>query len=504
MIDNLIILGCIGCFGYYLYYQFISRRRGYPNGPIPLPVIGNLHQIDFDAPHVTMANWKKIYGPVFTVWLPKANVVIADYSTLKEALIKQGDTFAGRYIGFVYGIFTRHVIDGTGIILSQKAGWQAQRRFSLHVFRNFGMGSNLMERKVMHQTWILIDHIKHEMNNNKSQVMNLELAISLCVGNIIHDLIMGRGFEYGDPKFTHFKHLIDSTLKQVASPQLLFIDTYPWLRFIIPGALGLTQYSKNGFAIQDFFLNEIEDHKKVLKLDSAPEDYIDCYLLEMERRRKAGEDMKHYDERTLAINVGDLWTGGMETTLTTLRWGILYLIRYPEVQAKVYREIRSELGTTPVCMADKARMPYMSATLNEIQRIINILPWNIQHSTLNDTVLSGHKIRQGTTIMAQIAAVHVDPDVFPEPFEFRPQRFLDKSGQLIKIEEFNPFGLGKRSCLGESLARMELFLIFTTLMQHFRFACVPGQVPTLKPIVGMTTVPRPYDCVVSLRNDNGH
>lgn len=89
-IEIVVLTTALACITYYLYYQFVARRRDYPNGPIPLPIIGNLHQIDFNAPHVTMAKWKNIYGPVFTVWLPKPNVVIADYNSLKEALIKQG------------------------------------------------------------------------------------------------------------------------------------------------------------------------------------------------------------------------------------------------------------------------------------------------------------------------------------------------------------------------------------------------------------------------------
>lgn len=101
--------------------------------------------------------------------------------------------------------------------------------------------------------------------------------------------------------------------------------------------------------------------------------------------------------------------------------------------------------------------------------------------------------------MPQFGVVHFDSHIFSDPHEFRPERFLDANGEVRRIDEFNPFGIGKRACLGENLARMELFLIFTTMMQHFRFdACDRSSPPSLTPIVGMTSVPKPYRCLVSL------
>ncbi len=77
--------------------------------------------------------------------------------------------------------------------------------------------------------------------------------------------------------------------------------------------------------------------------------------------------------------------------------------------------------------------------------------------------------------MPQIGAVHFDETIFPEPDQFKPERFFDPvSLELKRIDEFNPFGLGKRACLGESLARQELFLILTALLQHFTFSPIPG------------------------------
>ncbi|VDK20638.1 unnamed protein product, partial [Anisakis simplex] len=145
---------------YYIIQQMFLRRRNYPPGPRPLPLIGNFHQIDLAYPHRTMMKWKQQYGNIFTVWLPKPIIVLADFSVFKEALINQGDTFAGRPMTYLYGIFTHHCKDGDGITLSQNEKWLNQRRFALRVFRDFGMGKKAMETKIDHHTDQLIDHIR--------------------------------------------------------------------------------------------------------------------------------------------------------------------------------------------------------------------------------------------------------------------------------------------------------------------------------------------------------
>lgn len=77
---------------------------------------------------------------------------------------------------------------------------------------------------------------------------------------------------------------------------------------------------------------------------------------------------------------GDLWTGGLETVVTTLTWAILYLIHYPTVQKNLHLEIDQVLNDQPFTMSDRNRLPYLRATIDELQRIVNVLPWHIPHA----------------------------------------------------------------------------------------------------------------------------
>uniref|UniRef100_A0A8R1XRW5 Cytochrome P450 n=1 Tax=Onchocerca volvulus TaxID=6282 RepID=A0A8R1XRW5_ONCVO len=487
-------------FIYYLYNEYVVLRYKYPPGPIPLPFIGNFLQIDLAYPHRSIIKWKKKFGPVFTIWLPGPIIVLADYKLLRETLVSQGNIFAGRPMSFVYGIFSNHCPDGDGIILSQNEKWSHQKRFALRVFRDFGMGNNMMEQKIRHYTDILIQQLRKQIGASglETTITDLHLPITFCVGNIIHDLVLGKNYEYGDQEFLRFKKLIDSILKDFVSIPMLVVDRYPVVRFLLPTYY---RFCKNGFALQRFFLKHIEEHEKAIitstSKDDEPNDFIDAYLKNMIKYTEKRE----YNKITLALNSGDLWTGGMETTVTTLRWVIIYLIHNPDVQKLMHDEIDKNLGTRMVCWADRTCMHYTLAVICEVQRIINVLPWHILHATTCNTTLSGYKIQKGTVIMPQIGAINFDENLYPNAEIFQPTRFLNSEGTLLNFEYFMPFGIGKRSCLGEALARTELFIILTTLLQNFEFSAAYGKPPTLKRYPGMVSVPQDYVCQIRARNE---
>jgi cytochrome P450 len=182
---------------------------------------------------------------------------------------------------------------------------------------------------------------------------------------------------------------------------------------------------------------------------------------------------------TLALNAGDLWTGGLETVVTTIRWGLLYMIHSPDIQRKIHDELDEKIGQRTLELIDRQQTPYLHATLDELQRIVNVLPWNIPHSVNRDITVCGQKIKSGLTIMPQIGCVHFDKRLFPDPERFDPTRFLDKAGRYSSSTTFMPFGAGKRACLGESLARMELYIVFGSLLQNFKFECDPKSLHNL-------------------------
>uniref|UniRef100_A0A8C6IE59 Cytochrome P450, family 2, subfamily r, polypeptide 1 n=1 Tax=Mus spicilegus TaxID=10103 RepID=A0A8C6IE59_MUSSI len=140
----------------------------------------------------------------------------------------------------------------------------------------------------------------------------------------------------------------------------------------------------------------------------------------------------------------------------------------------------------------KCKMPYTEAVLHEVLRFCNIVPLGIFHATSEDAVVRGYSIPKGTTVITNLYSVHFDEKYWKDPDMFYPERFLDSNGYFTKKEALIPFSLGRRHCLGEQLARMEMFLFFTSLLQQFHLHFPHELVPNLKPRLGMTLQPQPY------------
>ncbi|EFO94804.1 CRE-CYP-33C12 protein [Caenorhabditis remanei] len=143
----------------------------------------------------------------------------------------------------------------------------------------------------------------------------------------------------------------------------------------------------------------------------------------------------------------------------------------------------------------------MNAVINESQRCVNLVPVNLFHCSSRDTVLNGYSIEKGTGVIAQISTVMLDEKIFPEPYTFNPNRFIDENGKLKKIEELIPFSVGKRQCIGEGLARMELFLIISNLFNRYQVFVSPSSagLPSLEKSNDIGVVPRKIRAKLSRR-----
>ncbi|XP_062994255.1 cytochrome P450 2J2-like [Elgaria multicarinata webbii] len=454
------------------------RPRDFPPGPVPLPFLGNLLDIDPKKPHLAMQKLREKYGNVFSLQLGNQRLVIVNgLHLMKEALVHQGENFVDRprfpLMLEIFGEF--------GLINSNGLSWKQQRRFALSTLRSFGLGKRSLEERIQEESRYLMDAIEEE----KGQAFDPHFQINNAVSNIICSITFGGRFDYHDSQFQTLLHLLDRTLYLQGSIWNQLYNAFPTLMKYLPGPH--QTLFKNWEQLKSFVREIIEKHKE----DWNPlntRDFIDAYLQEI---AKEDADSSFHDKNLLHSAL-DLFFAGTETTSTTLLWALLYMAFYPEIQAKVQTEIDSVIGESrlPV-MDDRDRMPYTNAVVHEVQRISNIVPLNAPRMTTNDTTLAGFHLPKGTILFSSLTSVLFDKDEWETPNVFNPGHFLE-NGQFRKREAFLPFSAGKRICLGEQLARTELFIFFTTLIQKFTFQAPKDVTLSLDFKMRLTMSPQPY------------
>ena len=168
----------------------------------------------------------------------------------------------------------------------------------------------------------------------------------------------------------------------------------------------------------------------------------------------------------------------------------------PEVQKKVQAEIHSNIGTRSPTMDDTHTLPYVMATLMEIQRLGLIAPGSLLHTLLENSTYNDYVFEKGTVFVANLTKFLLDPLVFELPHTFNPLRFLDENMKIRKYEQFVPFGIGKRICMGESLAKNEMFLFFVRMMQRVTFEETEDKLSVDNFSAGITRIPHPFEVKV--------
>ncbi|XP_075035729.1 cytochrome P450 2K1-like isoform X2 [Mixophyes fleayi] len=256
--------------------------------------------------------------------------------------------------------------------------------------------------------------------------------LNAAVSNVISSIIFGKRFEYDDPEFIKLIRLVIETTHLVGAPKLA----------------------------------------------------------------ESTKAETYFNDENLNYTVLDLFSAGSETTSTTLCWGILLMTKYPDIQKRVQEEIRTHIkaGQLPT-VDDRRNMPYTDAVIHEIQRFANIVPLNLTHTTANDVYFRGYCIPKGTDVIPFLTSVLYDKTQWKTPNEFNPHHFLDAAGKFVRQDAFMPFSAGRRACVGESLAKMELFLFFTGLLQAFTFHQPTGVSRadlSLKPDIGFLLLPMPH------------
>ncbi|XP_044145179.1 cytochrome P450 2K6-like [Bufo gargarizans] len=465
------------------------KYSNFPPGPKPLPIIGNLHLISSIKPQKSFMELSKKYGTVFSVQFgTEKMVILCGYETVKDALINHAEEFAGRPVTAIGSRTSR----GYGIIFSNGENWKVMRRFTLSTLRDFGMGKKSLENRIIEEC----ESLMQKCRSYGGKPFNNQIVINVAVANIIVSILMDQRCDYDDPAILKFMTLFNEIFRIAGSTMVRLYNSYPWLIKWLPGAhRKLFESLKE---MQEFATETFTRKKKELDINNQ-RNLIDAFLAKQKEGKP--ESTLYYHNENLSMLVSNLFAAGMETTSTTLRWGLLLMMKYPDIQTKVQSEIENFIGSAQPQVKHRQKMSYTDAVIHEIQRYGDIAPGSIPHATTKDMTFRGYFLPKGTIVIPLLHSVLRDKAYFEKPEEFYPEHFLDSDGKFKKNEAFIPFSLGKRSCAGENLANMELFLFFTSLLQNFTFQAPPGAELDLNPAPGFANIPLPHEMCAIPRND---
>uniref|UniRef100_A0A8C5R4M3 unspecific monooxygenase n=1 Tax=Leptobrachium leishanense TaxID=445787 RepID=A0A8C5R4M3_9ANUR len=455
-----------------------------PPGPTPLPILGNLLQFSGKEVFKTFIKFAEKYGSVYTIYMGMERVVVlCGYDTVKSALIERGDVFGAR--GHL-PLLDKLSSGGHGVIYSNGDRWKELRRFSLMTLRNFGMGKRSIEERIQEEAQFLTE----EFRKTNGQPVDPIFYVSRAVSNVICSVVFGDRFEYDDQRFLQMLQYLNEIQKFSGSVWGQWYNVYPKIMEKVPGLQ--SKFFKSVEGIQTFIGDRVKMHQETLD-PNFPRDFIDVFLLKLEQEKDIFNTEFHMD--ALVNTTFDMFAAGTETVSTTLRYGLLILLKYPDVQARIHQEIDQVISRNRApCIEDRARMPYTEAVVHEIQRFIDLLPLGIPHKVTQDVEFNGYIIPKDTTVYPLLSSVLQDPKQYKRPHEFNPGHFLDDEGKFCRNDAFMPFSSGKRICVGEGLARMELFLFFCTILQNFTLKSMeaPEDIDLSPYMSGFGNFPRPY------------
>ncbi|MFD8522718.1 cytochrome P450 [Streptomyces capillispiralis] len=203
-------------------------------------------------------------------------------------------------------------------------------------------------------------------------------------------------------------------------------------------------------------------------------------LLLRARDEETGRPLTGYQ---ICSEILTLAVAGTETTASVLSWVLYELARHPGIEARVLEELDEVLGGEPVTFDHLTRLPYLNRVITETLRLHHT-GWLVTRRTVTETRLGAWTLPPGTELAYCQHALHRDPDLFPDPLAFDPDRHQDGSPPAA----FLPFGAGRHKCIGDRFALTELATALATILPAVRLTLAPGR--TVTPVARATVRPR--------------
>ncbi|KAI6911131.1 putative cytochrome P450 [Hortaea werneckii] len=442
-----------------------------PPGPAGLPILGNL----FDLPPTTGSqpeylHWlahKDLYGPISSVKvLGQTMVIIHDRDIAEEVLERKAGVSAGRP-----GLkFAWDMIGWKDILASQPYG-QTHRLYRKYAHQQIGTKATIARYEGLQQ--VAVQRLLKGLLKDQGKDLNREVA------EVIVKIVYGYEIERENPD--PYLRAVERALQQIsdaAVPGKWAVDIFPFLEHLPEFLAPFKRTAREWRATLMEVVNEpYTFSQKNLTEETVRDSFIARALEQAETETSLGSDKDHAIKWTAA----SLYTGGADTSVSTLEAFFLAMSLYPSVQRTAQAELDTVLGSQPTRLPsaiDRPRLPYLNALVEEAQRWHPITPMGLPHTTSLDLLVVGqqnegyHLIPAGSIILPAIWWMTRDPSTYHSAEEFKPERFLPPYHEPLATEV--TFGFGRRVCPGRVLADSTLFGTFAAVLMCFDIEKMKG------------------------------
>ncbi|KAK4743886.1 hypothetical protein SAY87_010198 [Trapa incisa] len=469
-----------------------KNRRSAPPGPWPLPIVGNLLQLD-SRPEKKFAELAKIYGPVMTLQLGCVRtVVISSAQAAREALQTHDLAFSGRTIP---GTATAHSHDrlSVGWLPASSPTWRSLRRImTLHVFAAKKLDSTRTLRRQ------ILEDVVAGLRKSALSGFPVEIAETSfrAVCNFLSNVLLSTDLIKPNPEEEDSKDLISvmrSFIVELGKPNLA--DFFPFLKRIDANGRrrqAAVYYGQLLLMIDDLVNKRLQVREKPAgDLIARETDVLDSLLDIFEDKREETIGMEH-----IKVLIMDMFLASTDTISTTFEWAMAELLRHPDKLSRAQAELEQVSGRgNPIEESDIPRLPYLDAIIKETFRLHPTAPLLLPHKAEEETELCGFTVQKGAQVLINTWAICHDPSLWEDPGSFVPERFLGGPGPIGSIDikghnfELIPFGSGRRICPGLPLAMRMLPLMLGSMINCFDWKLPDGMKPremNMEDVLGVT------------------
>lgn len=435
----------------------INRRFKFlPPGPQRLPLVGNMFNWPLTMPWIVFEKWAQTYGDIFYGNAGGIDIIVVSSHAMATALLQDKSAnysdrpsqhFVGRMVGWESCI----------VMLPDGAELNEQRRLFMPALGT-RKAIQLFEARTEAR---IAQFVKRLIEAPNPDVLGHSQWLS---GAAILDVTFG--YEVSDRDNDEFlvlaRQIVGDFGKALVAGAYL-VDVFPWLEKFPSWLPGMT-FLEEARSMRTRLMRFVHEPFEFAKNEQSKGTGIPC-MVGMHLEDKS---LTLAQESTLKWSASGMYAGGTDTTASAVTYFALFMLQYPNVQARAQAELDALLGGTRLPTArDMDALPYIRALVSEVLRFGPIAPHGGPRLAREDDMHDGYLIPKGTIVLPNIYFISRDPRNYNNPHTFNPDRFLGPKPELDPRKYV--FGFGRRICPGRLFAENNIFVAVATCLATITF-----------------------------------